>query len=58
MNCIDAVGDITGTPLDTGILWGFAASSAVVQHLSPYFKNSGSVAKGIAAIAVRAKCSK
>lgn len=41
MNCIDAAGDLTPTPLDTGIAWGFVASDAVVQHLSPYFIHSG-----------------
>jgi hypothetical protein len=41
MNCIDAAGDLTPTPLDTGIAWGFVASNAVVQHLSPYFIHGG-----------------
>ena len=41
MNCIDAAGNLTRTPLDTGIMWGFEATSEVVRHLSPYFKNSG-----------------
>jgi len=36
MNCITAAGDITSMPLDTGILWGVAASAKVVKHLSPY----------------------
>lgn len=36
MNCISAAGDLTEAPLDTGILWGNAASAAVVQHLSPH----------------------
>jgi hypothetical protein len=36
MNCITAAGDLTEAPLDTGILWGNAASAKVVQHLSPY----------------------
>ena len=58
MNCIDAVGDITPTPLDTGISWGFAASSEVVRHLSPYFKNNGRVVKAVAAMPIWRKCSK
>ncbi|RUP00543.1 hypothetical protein [Hyphomicrobium sp.] len=37
INCIKAAGDITPEPFDTGILWGEAASAAVVRHLSPYF---------------------
>ncbi|HVX36794.1 MAG TPA: hypothetical protein VHC71_11310 [Hyphomicrobium sp.] len=40
MNCIDAAGDLTPIPFDSGIAWGFVASDAVVQHLSPYFKQS------------------
>ena len=36
MNCIAAAGDLTPQRLDTGILWGVAASAAVVRHLSPY----------------------
>jgi len=36
MNCITAAGDLTPRRLDTGILWGVAASDAVVRHLSPY----------------------
>jgi hypothetical protein len=38
MNCIDAAGNLTRTPLDIGLLWGFAASSEVVHHFSPYIK--------------------
>ena len=41
MNCIDAAGNLTRTPLDTGMMWGFEATSEVVRHLSPNFKNSG-----------------
>jgi len=37
MNCIDAAGNITPAPLDSGLAWGFLASEAIVQHLSPYF---------------------
>lgn len=40
INCIDAAGDLTPIPFDSGIAWGFVASDAVVQHLSPYFKQS------------------
>ncbi|MBS0253334.1 MAG: hypothetical protein JSR78_19920 [Proteobacteria bacterium] len=36
MNCITAAGDLTGAPLDTGILWGNAASAKVVEHFSPH----------------------
>lgn len=36
MNCITAAGDLTEVPLDTGILWGDAASAKVVQHFSPH----------------------
>lgn len=43
MNCISASGDITPTPLQTGILWGEAASAEVVRHLSPYFIGDESV---------------
>jgi hypothetical protein len=43
MNCIDAAGDLTPIPFDSGIAWGFVASDAVVQHLAPYFKQSRSV---------------
>ncbi|MBS0234894.1 MAG: hypothetical protein JSR99_15580 [Proteobacteria bacterium] len=41
MNCIVAAGDITPAHLNTGILWGVAASSEVVRHLSPYFVGDG-----------------
>jgi hypothetical protein len=58
LNCIDAAGDLTSTPLDTGILWGFAATSAVVRHLSPYFKNNGRVVTGLAQMAIRGRCSR
>jgi hypothetical protein len=51
MNCIRAAGDITPEPLDTGILWGNAASAQVVRHLSPYFVGDGTPIKGLAAIA-------
>ena len=47
MNCIDAAGDITRTPLDTGMSWGFVATIEVVRHLSPYFKNNGRVVKAV-----------
>jgi hypothetical protein len=43
MNCIAAAGNLTSTPLDTGILWGVAASAAVVKHLSPYFLSDASI---------------
>ncbi len=44
MNCIEAAGDLTREPLETGMSWGFEATSEVVRHLSPYFKNHGKVA--------------
>jgi len=40
MNCIDAAGNLTHAPLNTGLLWGFAASSEVVHHFSPYIKRA------------------
>jgi hypothetical protein len=58
MNCIDAAGDITRTPLDTGTEWGFVATLDVVRHLSPYFKNNGRVAKAVAAMPIWAPCTK
>jgi hypothetical protein len=57
MNCIDAAGDLTPTPLDTGIAWGFVASDAVVQHLSPYFEKGGANLKTLADILTRKACS-
>ena len=36
MNCITAAGDLTPAPLNSGILWGAAASAKVVKHLSAY----------------------
>lgn len=48
MNCITAAGDITPQHLDTGILWGVAASAAVVHHLSPYFVGDGHALRGLA----------
>jgi hypothetical protein len=51
MNCITAAGDITPVPLDTGILWGVAASAEVVRHLSPYVEGDGSTVKGLVGIA-------
>ncbi len=44
MNCITAAGDITPHPLNTGLLWGVAASAEVVRHLSPYFVEKESLA--------------
>ena len=58
LNCIDAAGDITRTPLDTGMSWGFAASSEVARHLSPYFENNGRVVKAVAEMPIWGKCSK
>jgi hypothetical protein len=56
LNCIDAAGDITRTPFDTGLLWGFAASSEVVRHLSPDFMNNGKVVRGLARILIGRMC--
>jgi hypothetical protein len=57
MNCINAAGDITPTLLDTGILWGIAASAEVVRHLSPYFVGDGSTPlKGLTAISTAKAC--
>jgi hypothetical protein len=58
LNCIDAAGDITRTPLDTGLLWGFAASSEVVRHLSPYFMNNGKVVRRLVRIPNERMCPK
>ncbi len=44
MNCIEAAGDLTPKPLETGMSWGYEATSHVVRHLSPYFQNHGKVA--------------
>ncbi|MGE0055986.1 MAG: hypothetical protein AB7S74_17450 [Hyphomicrobium sp.] len=58
MNCIDAAGDIVPAPLDTGISWGFAASSDIVQHLSPYFKNGGKTVKALTNLPFLETCNK
>lgn len=58
MNCIKAAGDITRTPLAAGISWGFAASSEVVRHLSPYFENNGRVVEAVAKMPIWGTCSK
>jgi hypothetical protein len=58
LNCIDAAGDLTSSPLDTGMLWGFAASSEVVRHLSPYFKSRGRVVKEVAQLVRSGRCSR
>lgn len=58
MNCIIAAGDITPVPLDTGILWGVAASAAVVQHLSPYFLKDGGAPKSLAEMTTATPCQK
>lgn len=56
LNCIDAAGDITRRQLDTGLLWGFAASAEVVRHLSPYFMNNGKVVRGFPRIPIGKSC--
>lgn len=57
LNCIDAAGDITPTPIDTGISWGFVASGEVVRHLSPYFVGGGTTVKALADTLVPKVCS-
>ena len=56
MNCIDAAGDLTSIPFDSGIAWGFVASDAVVQHLSPYFKQSRTTALSLKRLLTRDAC--
>jgi hypothetical protein len=56
MNCITAAGDLTPTPLDTGILWGAAASAEVVRHLSPYFVGDGRALEGLVGISKSQAC--
>jgi hypothetical protein len=57
MNCIDAAGDLTPVPLDSGIAWGFVASDAVVRHLSPYFERGGATVHALAHMLVPKACS-
>lgn len=57
MNCIDAAGDLTPVPLDTGIAWGFVASDAVVQHLAPYFELGGATVDALADMLTPKVCS-
>jgi len=57
MNCIEAAGNLTRTPLDTGMTWGFEATSEVVRHLSPYFKNNGRPVGPILHVPTRTTCS-
>lgn len=49
MNCIEAAGDITNTPFRPGLSWGFAASEAVVRHLSPFLKKGKRISGSVAA---------
>lgn len=56
MNCIDAAGDLTPIPFDSGIAWGFVASDAVVQHLAPYFKKSRPVNLSLKRLLTRDAC--
>jgi len=49
MNCIEAAGDITDTPFRPGLSWGFAASEAVVRHLSPFLKKGKRISRTLAA---------
>jgi hypothetical protein len=57
MNCIKAAGDITDTPFRPGVSWGFAASKAVVRHLSPFFKNGARINVAVARMTISNKCS-
>jgi hypothetical protein len=56
LNCIDAAGDLTPVPLDSGIAWGFVASDEVVRHLSPYFERSGATVDALAELLVSKAC--
>jgi hypothetical protein len=56
MNCIEAAGDITDTPFRPGLSWGFAASAAVVRHLSPFFKNGKRISGSVAGLLISSKC--
>ena len=58
LNCIDAAGDLTPVPLDTGIAWGFLASDEVVRHLSPYFERGKATVGALAKLRVSKACSK
>jgi hypothetical protein len=58
LNCIDAAGDLTAVPLDSGIAWGFVASDEVVRHLSPYFERGGATVDALAKLRVSKACSK
>lgn len=58
MNCIDAAGDITPAPFDSGIAWGFVASQVVVRHLSPYFIKSEAKVQSLKRILARQACSR
>jgi hypothetical protein len=56
LNCIDAAGDLTPVPLDSGIAWGFVASDEVVRHLSPYFERGGATVDALAKLRVSKAC--
>jgi hypothetical protein len=56
MNCIEAAGDITDAPFRPGLSWGFAASEAVVRHLSPFFKNEKRISGSVASLLISSKC--
>lgn len=58
MNCIDAAGDITPAPFDSGIAWGFVASERVVHHLAPYFVQSETRTQSVKRILARQSCSR
>jgi hypothetical protein len=53
MNCIKAAGDITDTPLNPGLTWGFGASKAVVSHFSSFFKDGGRPNKAVAELTMK-----
>ena len=56
LNCIDAAGDLTPVPLDSGIAWGFVASDEVDRHLSPYFERGGATVDALAELLVSKAC--
>jgi hypothetical protein len=48
MNCIEAAGDITNERFHPFMSWGHRASSAIVRHLSPFFKDAGRINRTVA----------
>jgi len=56
MNCIQAVGDITGTAFHPGTSWGFTASEVVVRHLHPFLIAGKQMSKSLANSLMTYKC--